>query len=325
MLFSGIRVEQSLLITMQDQLRAALQWLYDAGVDEAIGDTPVDRYAEARTRLAEKPLQGAGAGVPARTVAAGEDRAGLSAAGRMSGGRGVSAGGQGSGQPPDRQSERKKLRSAEEAQGNARALASSANSISELRAALERFEGCELKATATNLVFADGNPDARVMIVGEAPGAEEDRQGLPFVGASGRLLDVMLGYIGLNRAESVYISNVLFWRPPGNRPPTQTEVAACLPFVERHIALKAPDYLILCGGSSAKALLGRSDGVLKLRGQWFGYQNPEMAKPVPALVALHPAYLLRQPRQKRLAWRDLLSLKSAMDRGIDPTVDDTRA
>jgi DNA polymerase len=130
----------------------------------------------------------------------------------------------------------------------------------------------------------------------------------------------MLSWIGFSRAESVYISNILFWRPPGNRTPTPAEVAACLPFVERHIALKQPDYLILSGGSSAKTLLSRTEGVLKLRGQWFSYQNPEMPSPVPALVTLHPAYLLRQPAQKRQAWRDLLSFKTAFEAGRDPTV-----
>ena len=171
-----------------------------------------------------------------------------------------------------------------------------------------------MKQTASNLVFADGAPEARVMIVGEAPGADEDRQGKPFVGTSGQLLDRMLFWIGFSRADSVYITNILFWRPPGNRTPNPSEIAACLPFVERHIALKQPDYLILSGGSSAKTLLGKTEGVTKLRGQWFSYQNPEMPTPVPALVTLHPAYLLRQPAAKRQAWRDLLAFKSRLRR-----------
>lgn len=284
------------------ETQAILNWLVEAGVDESIGDVPVDRYAEARARAR---AAGSGGGTAASAPMPASAR---------SADHGGAPGGTPLWEPP-----RDPLRSAEESQTHARAAARDAKSLDELRAALERFDGCPLKATATNLVFSDGDPDARIMIIGEAPGAEEDRQGLPFVGASGRLLDRMLSHIGLSRADNVYITNVLFWRPPGNRPPTQSEVAACLPFVERHVALKDPDYLVLCGGSSAKTLLGRSEGVLKLRGKWFSYSNPELSRPVPALVTLHPAYLLRQPRQKRLAWRDLLSLKDAMDRAIDPS------
>ena len=202
---------------------------------------------------------------------------------------------------------------------DARSAAAAAQSLDDLRQALERFEGCPLKFTATNLVFADGNPEARIMLVGEAPGADEDRQGLPFVGRAGQLLDRMLAAIELDRNQ-VYITNILNWRPPGNRQPNAGEIAVSLPFIERHIALKQPDYLILSGGSSAKTLLGKTAGVLKLRGHWFSYQNPEMATPVPALVTLHPAYLLRQPAAKRQAWRDLLSFKTAFEAGEDPTV-----
>ena len=168
-----------------------------------------------------------------------------------------------------------------------------------------------------NLVFADGNPEARVMMIGEAPGAEEDRQGRPFVGVSGRLLDRMLACIGLDRS-SVYITNMLFWRPPGNRTPTAAEIASCHPFTERHIELVAPDYLVLVGGMSAKNLLARSEGILRLRGQWRPYQHSGLPRPIPALPTLHPAYLLRQPQQKRLAWRDLLSLHRALTTGWDP-------
>jgi DNA polymerase len=200
---------------------------------------------------------------------------------------------------------------------SARDLARAAGTLEELKAALGRFEGCALKETATNLVFADGNPEARVMIIGEAPGAEEDRQGLPFVGAAGKLLDRMLAGIGMDRT-SVYITNVLVWRPPGNRTPTAAEVAACLPFMERHIELVDPAYLLLLGGSAAKTLLARSEGILKLRGHWYHYQHAELVRPIPALASLHPAYLLRQPAQKRLAWRDFLSLHGAVNSGKDP-------
>jgi DNA polymerase len=213
------------------------------------------------------------------------------------------------------------LKTAEQALTNAHALAAQATTLAELRAALAAYDGCPLKQYASNLVFAAGAPVARLMIVGEAPGADEDRQGVPFVGVSGQLLDRMLSWIGFTRQDDVYISNILFWRPPGNRTPTPAEVASCLPFVERHIALKQPDYLMLSGGSSAKTLLGRTEGVLKLRGRWFSYQNPEMATPIPTLVTLHPAYLLRQPAAKRQAWRDLLAFKDAFDAGRDPTID----
>jgi DNA polymerase len=209
------------------------------------------------------------------------------------------------------------LSSTEEALATARELAQAAGTLDQLKAALAGFEGCALKQTAMNLVFADGNPKARLMIFGEGPGADEDRQGLPFVGVSGQLLDRMLAAIGLDRS-SAYITNLLSWRPPGNRTPTSIEIATCLPFVERHIELVDPGYLLLLGGSAAKTLLGRSQGILKLRGHWAHYQHAGMARPIPALASLHPAYLLRQPGQKRLAWRDFLSLREALDSGRDP-------
>lgn len=290
-------------MAVAEDIQAVLKWLAEAGVDEAIDDEPVDRYAAARERRA-----------PARPPEDGRPRATASQSPAL--GERPS---QPAGSPPLWEPRGGDLQSAEAALHHARTLAGEATTLSELKAALERFDGCPLKATATNLVFADGNPDARIMIVGEAPGADEDRQGLPFVGTSGRLLDRMLAWIGLSRETNVYITNVLFWRPPGNRTPTASERASCLPFVERHIALKQPDYLIFSGGSSAKTLLGRSEGVLKLRGRWFAYQNAEMATSVPALVTLHPAYLLRQPAQKRQAWRDLLAFKTVVDEGRDPT------
>ena len=272
----------------RDDALAALKWQIEAGADEATGEQPVDR------RAAPRPEPQAAAR-PARSPARDGPRA----------------------QPPLWQPEPEPLESSEAALASARELAVAANTLPELKAALEAFEGCPLKATAMNLVFADGNPEGRVMLIGEAPGADEDRQGLPFVGVSGRLLDRMLACIGLDRS-SVYITNVLFWRPPGNRTPTAAEIASCLPFTERHIELAAPDYLVLVGGMSAKNLLARSEGILKLRGHWRPYQHSGMPRPIPALPTLHPAYLLRQPQQKRLAWRDLLSLRRALASGWDP-------
>ncbi|MBK1670743.1 hypothetical protein CKO28_22240 [Rhodovibrio sodomensis] len=318
--------------------RAALDWLIVAGADEAIGDAPVDRYAAAKAAKAARAARSMPATAPSRpetpTVSAQEtprqpaapaapDRETRQPAGHGAPEHTPQAGtaGRRSGEmPPIWRPKGGELKTAEQTLASARKLAAQATTLGALRDALASYDGCALKQTATNLVFADGAPEARVMIVGEAPGADEDRQGKPFVGVSGQLLDRMLSWIGFSRADNVYISNVLFWRPPGNRTPTAAEVAACLPFVERHIALKQPDYLILSGGSSAKTLLGKTEGVLKLRGRWFSYQNPEMPTPVPALVTLHPAYLLRQPAAKRQAWRDLLSFKTAFDAGTDPTI-----
>ena len=191
----------------------------------------------------------------------------------------------------------------------AREAARSARSLEELRTILDRFEGCALRATATQLVFADGNPHARVMFVGEAPGRDEDVEGLPFVGRSGKLLDRMLAAIGLDRT-SVYIANIVAWRPPGNRTPTPQESAICLPFILRQIELVDPDVLVCLGGPSSQTLLNIKDGILKSRGRWFSFHTG--TREIRAIATLHPAYLLRQPLQKRLAWRDFLAIKKAL-------------
>jgi DNA polymerase len=194
--------------------------------------------------------------------------------------------------------------------------ASACNSLQEIAAALEGFESCPLKKTATRLCFADGNPAARVMLVGEAPGRDEDIQGKPFVGQSGQLLDRMLAAIGLSRGaddreSAVFITNVVFWRPPGNRTPTEAETQMCLPFLLRTIELQKPDVIVCLGATPAHRLTGRSDGILKMRGKWV--TATVSGRSIPLLPTLHPAYLLRQPAQKRLAWRDLLSLRQALD------------
>lgn len=198
---------------------------------------------------------------------------------------------------------------------SAKVLAQEAMTLDALKEALAKFEGCALKATAKNLVFSDGNPDGRVMIVGEAPGADEDRIGLPFVGRSGQLLDRMLAAIGLSRKDNVYIANLLPWRPPGNRTPTPQEVAICLPFIQRQIQLADPDILICIGGPSAQGLLGFS-GILASRGKWTEYDTG--TRRIRAMATLHPAYLLRQPLQKRLAWRDMRALRAALDAAQTP-------
>ncbi|MBL0941855.1 MAG: uracil-DNA glycosylase [Alphaproteobacteria bacterium] len=185
--------------------------------------------------------------------------------------------------------------------------------LEELRNALQAFNGCPLKNTATNLVFGEGNPNADVMLIGEAPGADEDRLGRPFVGLSGQLLDRMFATIGYDRTK-FYITNILPWRPPGNRQPTLAETSACLPFVERHIELVNPKVIVLVGGTSAKTLLNRQDGIMRLRGKWLDYQTSRMAAPIKAYAIYHPAYLLRSPGQKRIAWQDLLALKVVLDK-----------
>lgn len=192
----------------------------------------------------------------------------------------------------------------------AREAAKTAASLEQLRAILERFEGCALRSTATQLVFADGNPQSRVMFVGEAPGREEDLQALPFVGRAGKLLDRMLAAIGLDRG-SAYIANIVPWRPPGNRTPTPQECAICLPFTLRQIELADPDVLVCLGAPSMQTLLNVKEGILKTRGRWFGFQTG--TREIHAMATLHPAYLLRQPLQKRLAWRDFLAIKKILE------------
>jgi DNA polymerase len=190
----------------------------------------------------------------------------------------------------------------------AREAARSAQTLDELRSILAGFEGCALKATATQLVFADGNPEAKLMLVGEAPGRDEDLEGLPFVGRSGKLLDRMLAAIGFDRS-AVYIANVVPWRPPGNRTPSPQETQVCLPFIQRQIELCNPDVLVCLGGPSAETLLGQK-GITKIRGRWFSYAAG--ARDIRAMPTFHPAFLLRSPLQKRFAWRDFLAIKKAL-------------
>lgn len=198
-------------------------------------------------------------------------------------------------------------------QAGARAIADACANLRELEEAVRNFTGCPLRATATNTVFADGNPDGPVMLIGEAPGAEEDRIGKPFVGRSGQLLDRMLAAIGLDRQTNTLITNAVYWRPPGNRKPAPAEIAACLPFVRRHIALVDPAVLILCGGTAASALLGLHEGITKLRGRWYELPIPEIGRPIPSICLYHPSYLLRSPERKKEAWKDLLAIQSKLE------------
>lgn len=194
---------------------------------------------------------------------------------------------------------------------SARSSARTANSLGELETALRAFDGCGLKATAKNLCFYRGSERARLMIVGEAPGREEDLEGRPFVGPAGQLLDKMLAAIGLGEAD-VHITNVVYWRPPGNRTPTPQEAQVCRPFLERQIELVAPEALVLLGGAAAKHVLDITDGIMRIRGKWREASIGPLS--IKALATLHPAYLLRTPAAKRLAWRDLLTIKAALAR-----------
>lgn len=197
----------------------------------------------------------------------------------------------------------------------ARQLAEAATTREALREALAGFDGCPLAATATNLVFDDGNPLSGLMLIGEGPGAEEDRAGKPFVGPSGQLLDRMLASIGLDRAQCL-ITNLIPWRPPGNRNPTEAEVQVCLPFLLRHIALVRPRRIVLLGGVATQAVLGAKGGITRLRGRWAEVSIAGMDAAIPALPMLHPAYLLRNGAAKREAWADWLALRRQIESGV---------
>ncbi len=277
---------------------ALLAFYVEAGVTDALGDEPVNRYA-----LADEAARAAPAAAPAPREAEAPRAIRADPRGDMA-------------PPPAVRVAAPAAIPLEDSQAaeSARIVAARCKTLDELREALAVFEGCPLRYTAKNLVFADGNPEARVMLVGEAPGRDEDLQGLPFVGRSGQLLDRMLAAIGLDRT-SVYIANTLPWRPPGNRTPTPAEHAICMPFIERHIELMAPKVLLLLGGVSAKQLLHTDTGIMRLRGKWTAARVGE--RDIPALPTLHPAYLLRQPAQKRLAWRDLMALRAWLDANPD--------
>jgi DNA polymerase len=259
---------------------ALLRWYVEMGADEAIGVEPADRLAPPPVSMPPPAIPAPIRGQAPRPVPAAPPAALTEALG--------------------------------EAAQSARRLASGADSVAALAALVAGFDGCPLKRTATNTVFIDGNPAAPVMIMGEAPGADEDRMGRPFVGRAGQLLDRMLAAIGLDRS-GVLITNVIYWRPPGNRTPTAAEIASCLPFVFRLIGLVHPKVLVLSGGTAAGALLAQSQGITRLRGRWFELAVPGLDQPVPTLPMFHPSFLLRTPERKREAWRDLLSLRARLD------------
>lgn len=195
----------------------------------------------------------------------------------------------------------------------AKELAEKSKTLAELKTAVTEFKGLAITKTATHTVFADGNPTSKIMFIGEAPGADEDRQGIPFCGQSGQLLSQMLGYVGLVREKNYYITNSLFWRPPGNRKPTPEELAVCKPFVEKHIALIAPKLIVLVGSTAISALLDKTLSITKIRGQFLTYTNSYLKEPISVMPIFHPSYLLRAPGQKRYAWQDALKIKQWME------------
>ncbi|MBL8893074.1 MAG: uracil-DNA glycosylase [Rhizobiales bacterium] len=264
----------------------ALIWLVEMGADEIIGESPVNRLA----LPAETPRP-----QPAPRIELPQVRQGRVAAATA---------------PLQPRA------ATSDSVQDARAIAAACSSLVELAEALSQFDACPLRKTATNLCFSDGNPDAHVLVIGEAPGNEEDLQGKPFVGRSGQLLDRMLATVGLDRraddpARAVLITNTIFWRPPGNRKPTEAETAMCMPFVSRLVEVMRPRLILCVGATPTQRMMNLTDGILKLRGRWFDVTVDNGT--IPLLATLHPAYLLRQPVQKKLAWRDLLSLRERLD------------
>lgn len=250
---------------------ALLKWQMEMGADEAIGNEPVNHLKQ---QEAPSP------------VAASDDK-------HVSSAKPVV----------------QKSLSPIKAEAEARRLADSCSTLEELKNALENFDGLSIKKTATNTVFSDGNSKAEIMLIGEAPGANEDIEGIPFCGASGQLMDAILKFAGFERKKNIYISNTVFWRPPGNRRPTPEELATCRPFVEKHISLIKPKLLVLVGGTATLSLLDTKIGITKLRGKFHQYKNQYLSNNIPAIAIFHPSYLLRQPMQKRVFWLDLLMIK----------------
>lgn len=269
---------------MTVDLQAILNWYVDAGITVAVGDEPRSLYASKtieETPLTNLPSEASPkASLPLSNVTQSS---------------------------PIQKFDANPMKKLIPSTGNL--LAQQCQTLDDLRCALQDFNDCPLKFTATNLVFSDGNPNAKIMVIGEAPGADEDIQGKPFVGLSGQLLDRMFATIGLSRQSNLYITNISPWRPPANRQPTSQEIAQCLPFVQRHIELINPQVLILVGGVSAKAILNTNEGIMRLRGRWHSHTSPGLAAPIKCMATFHPAFLLRSPGQKAQVWQDLLLIQ----------------
>src|SRR5215468_1384349 len=280
--------------TRPSAARELFAFYLEAGVDAWLGETPINRFVDEPGPAVDPVSAAAAATAEAEASPPSRIRTTLPPKG---------------GAAPTERPAAPAPPAPEAAVMAAREAARSAATLDELRAILERFDGCALKTTAKQLVFADGNPQARLMFVGEAPGRDEDIEGLPFVGRSGKLLDRMLAAIGLDR-KSVYIANIVPWRPPGNRTPTPQETAICLPFTQRQIELVDPDVLVCLGNPSTQTLLATKEGITKTRGRWFRYHTG--TREIRAMPTFHPAFLLRNPISKRLAWRDFLAIKKAL-------------
>ncbi len=250
-----------------------LRWYEQMGVDETISETPVNSFNQVKKKPTKQPV------VANKNIFQVQEKDAT-------------------------------LSGPSEIAINVRKKAGECKNLDELRELVTNFKDIAITKTATNTVFSDGNPEAEIMMVGEAPGAEEDARGIPFCGASGKMLDQMLSHIGLNREKNFYITNTIFWRPPGNRRPTPEELAICAPFVEKHVALIKPKLIILIGGTAVTALLDSNQGISKLRGNFYDYNNEYLDSPIKTTAIFHPSYLLRSPGQKRLAWKDCLMLKN---------------
>ena len=284
--------DSNIINSKRSKLLAALKWQIDIGVDESIDNHTFNRF----NQIVQGKKKQETKSIPTNSTQKSESL-------------------DFSQQNINNLSEQ--LMSKEAININALSLANDATDLISLKNNLALFEGCSLKKTATNLVFGQGQENADVMLIGEAPGRHEDRQGVPFIGPSGQLLDEMLSYIGLSREKNIYLTNIIPWRPPGNRQPTDIEIISCLPFLYQHIALVKPRILVFLGATSAKTLLESTEGITKLRGKWYDYKSSYLKKSgiesIPAMATLHPAYLLRQPAQKRSTWKDLLSIRELLN------------
>lgn len=258
-----------------------LKWHQEMGIHDLVEETPFDAFAYKKTLKTTAPLPKI---VPANTVISESKTA---------------------------------IKTPVAAALEAKKLAEESNTLEALRTAVKEFKGLAITRTATNTVFADGNPDSEVMLIGEAPGADEDRMGIPFCGQSGQLLSQMLACIGLVREKNYYITNSLFWRPPGNRKPTPEEIMVCKPFVEKHIALIKPKIIILVGSTAVTAVLDKNMSITKIRGKFMPYSNRFLSAPIPVVPIFHPSYLLRSPGQKKYAWEDMLTIKLTLSNELN--------
>jgi uracil-DNA glycosylase family 4 len=288
-------------------LREGLIWQLEAGIDECIGDMPIDRFAKTtigvidhNSKQFDQKITATHKGSFVKEQDNTTDTSQVV--------KSIST--QPLQEPPQSYNS-----APERAILSAVAVAGATNSILDLRTAVEDFEDCALKKTAMNTVFSDGSPSAKIMFIGTVPGADEDRKGIPFSGLSGLFLDKILASIDLDRS-SCYLTNIIFWRPPGDREPTLNEVAVCIPFVERHIELILPDIIVLLGGPVSKALLGVNEGITKIHGQFFEYSTPKMAASILAVPLYHPLNLLSSPAYKQDAWRDLLKIKERLSQKL---------